>query len=593
VTSARLKFTVKIYNEDTVVATLTVTTTTDRTITGTVYLPSTAASDLYVTVHATAYGFSTSQTVLISEGESSAAYTLTIPAAYTDYSYIVDYYVQCSYVQVGYYSTGGTTAYSDEATTVSVSSGSKSGIDLELIEGNEISGTISLPNGDTAPAGGIEVEIGAQRDPYEWWWWTQVEIPEGESSATYSLNVPVNQVGEPYYVSYQQTCCSSYTPLGYYRYNNGIITTVVDYCSASEVDVGEGDQANINLTLIVYYDYEATYSAAGYTAGTNTLVLTTDKVNADGTFNPGKLTYQDGNGHSRTLQGTYQADAGLDSAGDYKYTAGAGTAGTLTIILDDADAAAIEALADYDTNGTVTNGADTVEAAPAWASYNGEDAAPVTGKTVTVAVGDPVLITGTSPEPPSGMKRTYATNKGIRWGQYTYWPYDDYNNMFHEYVVAYDQSGAIIRQWDYNTIGDYSRYINNIIIDNSAKTFTFTTEQPTGGGSIVVNPYYLYSLYSTISVGCGQDIQTASGTFDVTFNLTLTNNQFASSGSGAITLGGVFAGQTCTFTRMDDTTATLRIQGDVSAGAGTFQIPAGRFVGNSQDSNTVSIIVVP
>jgi len=341
---------------------------TSRTITGTVYLPSTAASNVYVTVRARANSVVlSSQGVTIPAGSSSAVYTLTIPAAAVSYSYLVEYYVQNGYVQVGYYSTGRTTAYSDEATTVSVSSGSKSGINLTLIAGHAISGTILLPQGgpdvqvvvsavqnsrpfswgtnvntasnadytiyvpanapgygyqvkyyikpenmpagsgyvqqgyysngattayynyaslvdmssgdrpdidleliqggeisgevwlpdldndevpEEAPAGGIAVLIYAQRDPNEWWWWTQVEIPEGESSANYSLNVPVSQDEETYRVSYEQTSYSSYAQRGYFRLDDD---TTADYGLAYRFGVSGEGRGGIDLTLLTGY----------------------------------------------------------------------------------------------------------------------------------------------------------------------------------------------------------------------------------------------------------------------------------------------------------------------------------------------------
>ena len=68
-------------------------------------------------------------------------------------------------------------------------------IDFDILYGTAISGTVSLPDGDVAPAGGIEVNIIAFNDngtPFEYhddsiYYYTYTIIPEGQSSASYFL----------------------------------------------------------------------------------------------------------------------------------------------------------------------------------------------------------------------------------------------------------------------------------------------------------------------------------------------------------------------------------------------------------------------
>lgn len=88
-----------------------------------------------------------------------------------------------------------------------------------------------------------------------------------------------------------------------------------------------------------------------------------------------------------------------------------------------------------------------------------------------------------------------------------------------------------------------------------------------------------------IAIGAGEDNQTASATFDVTFNLTLTKDHFDDPVGGAVTLGGEFGGKTATLTRTGDTTATLRIEGNIGVGSGTFQLPQTNFAGTSDNHN--------
>ena len=101
--------------------------------------------------------------------------------------------------------------------------------------------------------------------------------------------------------------------------------------------------------------------------------------------------------------------------------------------------------------------------------------------TVSVVLGNPVAGGGSYPGTPSGMK-SYVS--GFTWGLYRYWLYDDYNNLDHIFVVAFDKNNNIVQQWTLH----YGRYSIAISIDFGNSTFIITTEQPTNGG-IPVQPW--------------------------------------------------------------------------------------------------------
>jgi len=84
--------------------------------------------------------------------------------------------------------------------------------------------------------------------------------------------------------------------------------------------------------------------------------------------------------------------------------------------------------------------------------------------------------THTVPTPPSGYK-TYSggtTVKGFILGDYTYWPYDDVNNMSDLIIVAYDSNGVEQRRFSYS-----GRYTSSIIIDNINQTVQLTLQSNT------------------------------------------------------------------------------------------------------------------
>ncbi|OPX89111.1 S-layer homology domain-containing protein [Pelotomaculum sp. PtaB.Bin117] len=230
-----------------------------RTITGTVSLPSgTAGSDINIAVLAEADGLTTPLTCLLTipGGQSSANYRLTVPDSYVGYSYRVRYYVQNSYVQVGYYATGGTTAYLDEAAPVSVSGGSRTGVNLTLLRGYAISGVVSLPGGGP---GNIQVTVSATQEGKQSSWGTNLTISSSSNPADYALYVPASAPGYGYRVKYSVQPGSGYVQQGFYA--NGATTAYYEFSSL--VDVNSGDRTGVNLTLIRGKEISGTVSLPG------------------------------------------------------------------------------------------------------------------------------------------------------------------------------------------------------------------------------------------------------------------------------------------------------------------------------------------
>ena len=157
---------------------------TGNSISGTISLPPghIAPAD-GVSVEIESYGSRVS--VVIPAGRSSAAYRMTVPD-HTGLDYGVGYsYTGSDYVQRGYYTTSGTKLWDFS----SLAGGrNHTGIDLTLLKGNTISGTVSLPPGQIAPAGGVTIMISLQSlsDTFSGLV-APVTVPEGHSSVDYSL----------------------------------------------------------------------------------------------------------------------------------------------------------------------------------------------------------------------------------------------------------------------------------------------------------------------------------------------------------------------------------------------------------------------
>lgn len=227
--------------------------TATKTISGEVHLPYQLASDLRIHVYAEEFydgivGYSKGShagvAVTIPAGEKSTSYTLTVPVHEHIYAYQVRYmihpsdYAGTSFIREGSYSLGGTSTI--RSTPIDVKNHEVTGIDLTVLTGNTISGTITLPQ--AAPSGGLDMHFYA--DGSKGRGWANVQILEGQISIPYSLTVPP---GENYSVSYYLNTNNST-----YRY--------LPYGSTQLVSTLQGNVTGINFTLTEGYAIKGTVS---------------------------------------------------------------------------------------------------------------------------------------------------------------------------------------------------------------------------------------------------------------------------------------------------------------------------------------------
>jgi len=216
---------------------------TGNTISGTVSLPSgdtAPAGGIDVDIRC-GWG---SVSVSIEVGNSSAPYSMTVRDD-TTASWEVDYQLWegGKYIPNGYYSATGTT-WDNSGVTLLPGGQDHPDINLVLLTGNTIRGTISLPSRQTAPTGGLWVEISVQNSNNSVFEWIDVNIDEGQTSTTYSIGVPDN-ANFSWKVNYSIWDESMYFDTGYYSSNG---TTWDD--SAATTLVGGIDYDDINLTLL-------------------------------------------------------------------------------------------------------------------------------------------------------------------------------------------------------------------------------------------------------------------------------------------------------------------------------------------------------
>jgi len=200
----------------------------------------------------------------ITSGTSSAPYTVTVPETSATSGYSVSYYLynnSSAYLSSGYYAIAGTTKDASGATPVVVGAVDLSEINLTLIKGIIISGTVSLPGDEKAPTGGLEGGIGispvTDGNSYN----ASFKIAAGTSSATYTATVATTSTATGYRVSYNlYNNSSAYLSTGYYSAGE----TITDPNAATPVVVGAVDLSDVNLTLIKGTILSGTVSLPGH-----------------------------------------------------------------------------------------------------------------------------------------------------------------------------------------------------------------------------------------------------------------------------------------------------------------------------------------
>lgn len=183
--------------------------------------------------------------VFIPEGAGSAEYTLPVLKEYT--GYMLQYWVDGNgnnYVNHGYYSAAGTVFTADTADNFTGTGEDMANMNIVLVEGTRISGTVVLPAG-IENTDDISIYIEAKKAGnanddiivgYE------VIIPANSDSAQYSLIVPKES---GYTVSYTADDKYGFENNGYYSSNG----TVQDPSLATVIDAAEEDKSDIKLDI--------------------------------------------------------------------------------------------------------------------------------------------------------------------------------------------------------------------------------------------------------------------------------------------------------------------------------------------------------
>ena len=129
-------------------------------------------------------------TVTIDANSPSTHYEFALPVVCRDDEgeYLVGYsQADSDYVRYGYYHSGGTVGLPSHGETLAIGQ-NHNDIHMQLLKGTEISGEISLPNGNLAPAGGVAVTLGALHEPGALYHTTVTILPE-TNAIPYTLRV--------------------------------------------------------------------------------------------------------------------------------------------------------------------------------------------------------------------------------------------------------------------------------------------------------------------------------------------------------------------------------------------------------------------
>ena len=240
------------------------------TISGTISLPGSdtaPAGGMYVQISVTNPNepvyWSVHEHVRIPKGGSSIAYSLLVPTAADAPESRVSYTYRGDrpYLQQGYYNRAGGTQWNPQQATLLAGTTDHQNIALTLLTGNIISGTIALPGSDTAPHGGMSVQISASDQNGTESWSDSVTIPTDTSSAAYALTVPPDANSAKLMVSYEYLGDGPYQQQGYYNRAAG---TQWNPQQASLL-AGATNHPNIALTLLTGNTISGTIALPGST----------------------------------------------------------------------------------------------------------------------------------------------------------------------------------------------------------------------------------------------------------------------------------------------------------------------------------------
>jgi len=234
---------------------------TGRTITGTIKLPEGCVAPsggipVYFYVHIPGVtGISYATPEIIAEGCSEKEYTIYIQDS-TFSSCSIQYFIPNGYGYIsGYYGTSEPIFVENDKPLIDISNNITEDIDVTLIPGKNIAGTVSLPYG-TAPSDGLSICIrtnknfGTIYEPLIYTNEQNVIILEGQSSADFVLTVPDIPDGSGYTINYQTNYDYSNEHIvtnGYYSLQGTIFGNISD---ATLICVKNGDVSGIIFPLL-------------------------------------------------------------------------------------------------------------------------------------------------------------------------------------------------------------------------------------------------------------------------------------------------------------------------------------------------------
>lgn len=148
----------------------------------------------------------------------------------------------------------GNVNYRQDETTPLTGGVTVSGLNMTLLAGNPVSGTVSLPDMDTAPAGGIDFTILFKSqivsNPFIVFA-ANYSIAAGSDSVNYTLTLPIN-AAEQWKAYYQCNdpggSCSNYVAKGYYQ--GSVAGTTVETEAAAEALSVVAPLADVDLTML-------------------------------------------------------------------------------------------------------------------------------------------------------------------------------------------------------------------------------------------------------------------------------------------------------------------------------------------------------
>lgn len=146
----------------------------------------------------------------------------------------------------GYYTPAGTTAVRDESTSL-IGGQNHPSKDMETLQTFVISGQVSLPNGELAPAGGFNVSVNIIDTVNQGNSSTSITIPEGANSSPYSLSISSdpNAIWTVRYACFFQANCIGRIDSAYNAGN----TMVLNAVTAQQLAAAQ-NHSNIDLEIV-------------------------------------------------------------------------------------------------------------------------------------------------------------------------------------------------------------------------------------------------------------------------------------------------------------------------------------------------------